>query len=195
MATKGSASKLICTRLGRHAVCQEDTSGPVIGGGDEPYHREPRRTSAHQAGVTVLELLLAVALIGTLVAMVIPQTLESRRKLRITQAVIAIRSIEEEINAYINDYGVPPDTLAQAGISTPLDPWGHPYQYLKIFGGGPGVNGHSRKDHNMVPVNSDYDLYSMGPDGKSRPPFTAKASRDDIVRASNGGYVGPVADF
>jgi len=47
----------------------------------------------------------------------------------------------------------------------------------------------------MVPVNSDYDLYSMGSDGKSRPPFTARASLDDIVRASNGGYVGPVADF
>ena len=47
----------------------------------------------------------------------------------------------------------------------------------------------------MVPVNSDFDLYSMGPDGDSRAPFTAKASRDDIVRASNGGFIGPVSEF
>jgi general secretion pathway protein G len=46
-----------------------------------------------------------------------------------------------------------------------------------------------------VPVNSDFDLYSMGPDGQSKPPFTAAASRDDIVRASNGGFIGPVSDF
>jgi general secretion pathway protein G len=47
----------------------------------------------------------------------------------------------------------------------------------------------------LVPVNSDYDLYSMGPDGDSKPPFTAKASRDDIVRASNGSWIGPVSEF
>ena len=30
----------------------------------------------------------------------------------------------------------------------------------------------------------------MGKDGKSRTPLTAKASRDDIVRAGDGAYVG-----
>ena len=44
-------------------------------------------------------------------------------------------------------------------------------------------------------MNSDYDLYSMGPDGESLPPFTASTSRDDLVRASNGGYIGPVIEF
>jgi len=58
-----------------------------------------------------------------------------------------------------------------------------------------GVNGKRRKDHSLVPVNSDYDLYSMGPDGKSKPPFTARDSRDDIVRAANGGFIGPVSEF
>jgi general secretion pathway protein G len=47
-----------------------------------------------------------------------------------------------------------------------------------------------RKDRNLVPINSDYDLYSMGPDGESMPPLTAARSRDDIVRANNGGFVG-----
>ena len=52
-----------------------------------------------------------------------------------------------------------------------------------------------RKDHKMVPVNSDFDLYSKGRDGKSQTPFTSKASRDDIVRANNGRYIGLVSGY
>jgi len=47
----------------------------------------------------------------------------------------------------------------------------------------------------MVPVNDDFDLYSMGPDEGKALPFSAKASQDDIVRALSGGYVGLVSEF
>ena len=56
-------------------------------------------------------------------------------------------------------------------------------------------HGHARKDHSLVPINTDFDLYSMGPDGRSSPPLTAKASRDDIVRANDGAFVGVAADY
>jgi general secretion pathway protein G len=46
-----------------------------------------------------------------------------------------------------------------------------------------------------VPLNSDYDLYSSGPDGESRSPLTAAPSRDDIVRANNGGYIGLAGEY
>jgi general secretion pathway protein G len=52
-----------------------------------------------------------------------------------------------------------------------------------------------RKDHNLVPVNTDFDLYSMGKDGESRAPFTAKVSHDDIVRANNGQFIGLVSNY
>jgi general secretion pathway protein G len=58
-----------------------------------------------------------------------------------------------------------------------------------------GVEGKMRKDRFLVPLNSDYDLYSMGKDGDSRPPLTAQMSRDDIVRASDGAFVGLASDF
>jgi general secretion pathway protein G len=73
-----------------------------------------------------------------------------------------------------------------------------PYRYLKIDGEdlkGSGKDQQMRKDHFMVPVNSDYDLYSMGPDGDSKAPFTATASRDDIVRANDGRYVGLASEY
>ena len=44
-------------------------------------------------------------------------------------------------------------------------------------------------------LNDFFDLYSMGPDGRSASPFTAAKSRDDIVRANDGGYIGTVENF
>jgi general secretion pathway protein G len=50
--------------------------------------------------------------------------------------------------------------------------------------------GKVRKDRFLVPINSTYDLYSMGADGRSVGPLTAAMSRDDIIRANDGAYVG-----
>jgi general secretion pathway protein G len=47
-----------------------------------------------------------------------------------------------------------------------------------------------RKDRFLVPLNTDFDLYSMGQDEDSKAPLTAEASHDDIIRANNGGFVG-----
>ncbi len=89
-----------------------------------------------------------------------------------------------------------PDSLADIGMGGLLDPWGNPYQYLNLSDpNNRAARGKARKDHNLVPINSDYDLYSMGKDGGSVSPLTAKASRDDIVRAGNGRFVGKATDF
>ena len=44
-------------------------------------------------------------------------------------------------------------------------------------------------------INSFFDLYSMGKDGQSVTPLTAKASQDDIIWANDGAFCGPAADF
>jgi general secretion pathway protein G len=144
----------------------------------------------------LIEILIICALISTLSLIVIPSALGVTERTRKMQALADISKMDADIDQYIMDYNVPPDSLDEVGYDNFLDPWGNPYQYLRIFESSePGVNGKRRKDHSLVPVNSDYDLYSMGPDGDSKPPFTAKASRDDIVRASNGGFIGPVSEF
>jgi len=55
--------------------------------------------------------------------------------------------------------------------------------------------GRARKDRFLVPINSDFDLYSMGRDGESVPPLAAPKSRDDVVRAANGAFVGLASKF
>jgi len=57
------------------------------------------------------------------------------------------------------------------------------------------TTGQVRKDKSLHPLNTDYDLYSMGPDGQTAKPLTSSKSQDDIVRANNGGFVGLGKDY
>lgn len=141
-----------------------------------------------------MEIMISMAIVATLAAMAIPNYVTYLEKARVARAISEVKSIEKAVYNYFGDHDEFPDTLSQVGFGGYKDPWDHSYRYLRIDGGGPG-NGGKRKDHSLVPVNSDFDLYSMGRDGASSAPFTAKASKDDIVRANNGGYVGLVSNY
>jgi len=144
-------------------------------------------------GFTLIEIMMALAITGTLAAIAIPNYLRYRYRAQVAQAESEISMLQTVIANYAGDNGSLPDQLSDLNTQIVSDPWGQPYQYLRIDGG--SKKGKMRKDRFMVPVNSDYDLYSMGRDGKSVPPFTAKASQDDIVRARDGAFVGLVSEF
>ncbi len=137
--------------------------------------------------------MVSVCIIGVLSAIATPFYVGYREKARVAVAVSDMKTIEVAIFNFVANTSALPDTLAQIGLGNFRDPWGNPYAYLRIDGG--NGKGKLRKDHFMVPVNTDFDLYSMGKDGASASPFTAKASQDDIVRAYNGGYYGKVSDI
>lgn len=161
----------------------------------DPAEIRPGWTSKNlDSGFTLVELLITLAIIGTLSTILIPTLTDQLEKDKNKQAAADIAVMSALIGNYIVDHGVPPDNLDQAGIRNQTDPWGRPYEYLNVFNDGSGPP-HPRKDHFLHPLNSDYDLYSLGADGKSKTPLTAKASRDDIIRANNGGYVGIAAEY
>lgn len=105
------------------------------------------------------------------------------------RAIGDMKAIEVELNQYTANYLLPPDDLVAIEREGLLDPWGNPYAYVRIAGvtGGTGA---FRKDEFLVPLNSDFDLYSMGPDGQTKPPIAAPVSKDDIIRANDGSYMG-----
>jgi len=144
-------------------------------------------------GLTAPELLIAVAIVGILAAIAFPRYADYRERVQIAQAIIDIKDIEAKLLRYGLDNRELPDDLAAVGMAGKLDPWGRPYQYLNL-GDIKGKSG-ARKDKNLVPINSDFDLYSLGKDGASAPPLNAKASRDDVVRANDGRFVGLAQDF
>ena len=141
----------------------------------------------------MIEMLIVMAIIGTLLAIALPILQTALDKARITRAIGDIGALQTDIAAFEAGGKGLPEALADIDRSTLMDPWGNPYEYLNFHvdqgGGGPPPGG-ARKDRFLVPINSTYDLYSMGKDGESVAPLTAKTSKDDIVRANDGGFIG-----
>jgi general secretion pathway protein G len=145
--------------------------------------------------LTVVELLIVAAMIGVLAAIAGPLLVDSSARAKVVRATTDIRILSREIDAYATVNGTYPDSLADIGKAAFLDPWRRPYLYLNIANAPPKAKGAMRKDRFLVPLNSDYDLCSAGPDGRSSPPLTARGSRDDIIRANDGGFIGVAADY
>lgn len=156
-------------------------------------HRTNFRGNNKQSGFTIIELLITMAVIITISAIAVPNLLASIYQAKIARAVGDISAIEDGIALYQVVNGVLPDDLSQVGYGNLMDPWQSTYQYLNHTN--MRGNGQARKDRFLVPLNSDYDLYSMGQDGTSVPPITANASKDDIIRAANGSYIGLASQF
>jgi general secretion pathway protein G len=116
------------------------------------------------------------------------------RKAHNEAAMVDVRALETAIITYRADIGYFPNDLDQIYGGNKIDPWGHPYKYLNIADD-PHWHGKCRRDRKLNPLNTDFDLYSMGEDGKTKLPLTAKESHDDIVRANNGAFIGLGADY
>jgi general secretion pathway protein G len=149
--------------------------------------------SRRASGLTLVELMLVVAIIGVLAGIAIPKYNDYRERIRQTQAIEDISVLQTLIKLHALDAGAYPASLANVGNGGKLDPWGRPYVYVDLT----SINGHgkARKDHKLNPLNSDFDLYSVGKDGVSKTQLTNKESLDDIVRARDGGFVGLATDF
>jgi general secretion pathway protein G len=150
-----------------------------------------RKPLENYHGFTLIEIIIAVAILGVLVAIAIPNFISYRYRAQVAAAISEIKLIEKAIAIHVADGNDLPDSLSDIGKDQIIDPWGNPYRYLRLDGGTtPGINGKRRKDKNANPVNSDYDPYSMGRDGQTTAQFTAKKARDDVVRANDGTYYG-----
>jgi len=164
----------------------------VIRSNTPGLHARAARRGPHR-GLTLVELTIALCIAAVLLAIGVPSYQQYRERLRIDQAKQDIMAMSAIIKNYYQDAHAYPDGLADVGLGGMRDPWGNPYGYLNL--GDKNARGHARKDHSLVPINTDFDLYSMGPDGRSSPPLTAKFSRDDIVRANDGAFIGVAADY
>ena len=120
-----------------------------------------------QAGFTLIEILIALVLLGLLATIAYPQVIKFLEK-KADIAKVQIESLKSGLDFYRLDVGRYPTTEeglgallaapATAGAKwngpylkkgVPPDPWGRPYQYRA-----PGVHGKNR-----------FDIWSLGADG------------------------------
>ena len=146
-------------------------------------------------GLGHLELLIALV-IGCLVfTLAVPACNGFVNGAKVARAVGEIAALEVELERFrLRNNDRIPANLAELPVNVPSDPWGRDYQFVNFVAAGPAQS-RFRKDGHLNTLNSDYDLYSMGADGDSRGPLSARASRDDIVRANNGAFIGLVDEY
>src|SRR3990172_1119414 len=115
-----------------------------------------------QRAFTLLEVLLVGALLTILATIAMASYDKFTDRARNAQAAADVREIDAAITRFYAQQSRYPVNLAEAGISK-KDPWDNDYRYLDFS----TLTTHlkKRKDGNLQPINTDYDLFSVGKDG------------------------------
>jgi len=144
---------------------------------------------------------MVMAVIGILSSLAVPHLERAKEMAQVAKAIADVRVLESEVFDFFNFHEFYPNSLEEIGRSGYLDPWGNPYEFLNLVGHKKGkveteggdVKG--RKNKFLKPINDDFDLFSMGLDGEYKEDLNKKESRDDVIRAMNGAYVGLASEF
>jgi general secretion pathway protein G len=153
----------------------------------------PRRHRGR--GFTLVEMAMTGACLALLTAIVVPSYTRIMQRTQVSQCVADLSRIALRIQNYSIAHGGPPMSLNDLGMTVPKDPWGRDYRFLNFSSPAPGVSGMIRKDHNLHPLNTEFDLYSVGKDGSSAAALTALTAKDDVIWARDGAFVGIASDY
>ena len=156
------------------------------------WSRGHSRRARRRRGVTVFEVLIVAALLGTLSVLAVPGYFQALRKTASKGAIGDLLALQFAIDMYERMNERLPDSLDDLGRVPRIDRWGNSYQYLPNTA--ENWKNDRRLDQHQVPLNEDYDLFSAGPDGAWKKPLMNSQSHDDIVRADNGFYIGIALD-
>lgn len=139
-------------------------------------------TSNRQAGFSLIELMISVAILAIVAAIAIPMYQDYIAESRIGRTIKDIRQMELIVNDHFLDNTTTVPLATMVTGSSLNDHWGNAYQYRTPSVGRAESKG---QPSNSAPTN--YDLFSLGADG-------AANTGDDIMRGCNGDFVGLAAD-
>lgn len=167
-------------------------------------------------GFTLIELMAAMGIVFVLASMAVVSFKGMREKARVALAIADIKNMYSAILYFEQDNERYPSTLDELVPGyykkIPVDPWGSPYQFLNFSAPPPKKEnneksensnknknesnmGQRRKDGPIVPINTQFDLYSIGPNKKTSPSIRSSTGRDDVILANDGAFIGVAADY
>jgi len=151
------------------------------------------RPNLRRRAFTLIEVISVLVILTIAVLLGYPKYLENVTHARNARAIGELDAMVAELQGYFADHGEFPTSLAGIGRNTLLDPWGNPYRYLSfatVPTNARGIPQGSRRDRFNVPINTYYDLYSMGEDGQTVASLTSDKGRNDVIVARDGGFIG-----
>lgn len=137
----------------------------VLAGNTVPARRRSLRALPRAAGMTLLELVIVIVLIGSVLAVVGGKIVQNKHRAEAKLALTQLNSLASTVDQYKSDVGTYPESLEQL-VTAPgnapgwlgpytksadlKDPWNNPIQYRV-----PGDN------------DAPFQLVSLGVDGKA----------------------------
>jgi general secretion pathway protein G len=143
--------------------------------------------SVEITGFTLIELLIVMAIIAVLSTISFYQYSSFIERAKVTKAIADIKQIAQLVEDFNELHGRYPNELSELNKGEFKDPWERPYEYVLI---GNDTKDRWRSDRSEKPINTYFDLWSCGADGESQKQVRASKSRDDILRAWDGAFVG-----
>ncbi len=154
-------------------------------------------TARGRKGFSLIEIVIVLAIIGISAAIAIPAYRNYTDGSKVKLCIRNMRLLENAIKAYQFDSMRLPDSLndllgtngSTVRQSPPFrDPWGNSFRYVNLTHEPPGFP-NARWDGFDRPLNLDYDLYSVGADGRTQQKLNNARSLDDVVRARSGAFL------
>lgn len=143
-------------------------------------------------GFTLIELLIVMAIISVLATIAYYKYSVFIDQTKETKAIADLKQIAQLIEEFKEAKGRYPSGLSELERGEFKDPWGNPYQYVNISEDDKkGADKQkARRDRNQKPINTYFDLWSNGADGDYQQQVNGAKSRDDIIYAWDGSFVG-----
>jgi general secretion pathway protein G len=143
-------------------------------------------------GVTLAEMAIALAIVAVVAFVAVPKYQDYQSQLRVTQAIYDLGDLNFQLQQRMDETKNVPNDLGEIGQKGKKDPWGRSYVYTPLSGPNAGK---ARKNKSLHPINTYFDLYSVGADGQSNLPLTSGPSQDDIIVANDGRFIGMAKDY
>lgn len=121
-------------------------------------------------GFSLIELMVAVTIMGIMVGLVVPAYMAYRQRARRSATVTTLKTLENAIDMFQGDTGAYPATLPEL-VNAPTDPkiskrWQGPYLKKEVT---TDSYGHELVYQVTKGGKRPYELYSWGPKGEGAP--------------------------